>query len=63
MKTKKNKYDPKIKTVRYVELIDQNKIWLILNSALKMCKLPWHAAKNSILIIYCSIFKYLKFRH
>ena len=30
MKKQKNKYDHKIVTVKYLELIDQNKIWLIL---------------------------------
>ena len=30
MKKDKNKYVPKIETVKYLELIDQNKIWLIL---------------------------------
>ena len=30
MKKMKNKYDPKNKTVKYLELIDQNKIWIFL---------------------------------
>ena len=30
MKKTEKKYDPKIRTVKYLELIDQNKIWLIL---------------------------------
>ena len=28
MKKKKNKYDPKIEMVKYLELVEQNKIWL-----------------------------------
>ena len=29
MKKQKNKYDPKIETVKYLELIDQNRFWPI----------------------------------
>ena len=29
-KKQKNKYDHKIETVKYLELIDQNKFWLFL---------------------------------
>ena len=32
----KNKYDAKIETVKYLQLIDQNKIWLIFNTASKV---------------------------
>ena len=39
----KNKYDPKIETVKYLELIGQNKIWLIFNTASKVCKFPGNA--------------------
>ena len=31
-KKSENKYNPKTKTVEYLELIDQNKIWLIFNT-------------------------------
>ena len=41
-------YDPKIKSAKYLELIDQNKIWLIFNSASKVQKLPGHPFIHSI---------------
>ena len=44
MKKTKNKYDPKIETVKYLELIDKNKIWLIFNTASKVCKFPGRAS-------------------
>ena len=59
----KNKYDPKLKTVKHLELIDQNKTRLILNIASKVCKFPGHASSHSILNMFCSNFRYLKFRH
>ena len=33
MKKQKNRYDPKMETVKYLGIIDQNKIWVILNNA------------------------------
>ena len=33
MKKQKNKYDPKIEMVKYLELIDQNNIRLTFNTA------------------------------
>ena len=45
MKKTENKYDPKIETVKYLELIDQNKIWLIFNTAFKVCKFPGHESR------------------
>ena len=38
-KKQENKYDPKIETVKYLEIIDQNRIWLILNTASKVWKI------------------------
>ena len=46
---KMKKHDPKIKTVKYLELINQNKIWLVFNIALKVCKFPEHASSHSII--------------
>ena len=41
---RKNTYDPKIETVKYLVLFyqkDQNKSWLNFNTASKVCKFPW----------------------
>ena len=43
-KKQKNKYDPKIETVKYLELIEQNQIWPILTLPQKVCKFPGHAS-------------------
>ena len=40
----KNKYDPKTETVKYLELIDQNKFRLIFNTASKVCRFTGHAS-------------------
>ena len=55
MKKQKNKYDPKIETVKYLELIDQNKIWLIFNIASTACKFSGHASSHSIFNIFAQI--------
>ena len=54
---RKNKYDPKIETVKYLVLFDQNdqnKSWLIFNTASKVCKFPGlvsiHLIFNAILL-------------
>ena len=47
-KKQKNKYDPKIEMVKYLNLIDRNKIWLIFNTASKVFKFPGHASSYSI---------------
>ena len=44
----KNKYDPKIYTVKYLELIGQNKSWPIFNTDSKVCKFPVHTSSHSI---------------
>ena len=49
-KIQKNKYDPKTETVTYLEVIDQNSIWLFLKTASKACKFTGHASSHSILI-------------
>ena len=41
-------YGPKTKIVKNLELIDQNNIWLILNTASKLCKFTGYASCNSI---------------
>ena len=41
-KKQKSKYDPKIKTAKYLELIDQNKIKPIFNTASKAFKFRSH---------------------
>ena len=46
MKKQKNKYDPIIETVKYLEVIDQNKIWLIFNNASKVCKFTGHESSH-----------------
>ena len=46
-KKNENKYDPKIETVKYLESIDQNNIWLILNIASKVCKFTGHTPSHS----------------
>ena len=46
-KTEKN-YDPKIETVKCLELIDLNIIWLIFNTESKGCKFTGHASSHSI---------------
>ena len=43
-----NKYDPKIETVWYLELIYQHSIWIIFNTASKVCKFTVHASSHSI---------------
>ena len=43
-----NEYDPKLEMVKYLEPIDQNKIWLLLNTASEACKFPVHAYRHSI---------------
>ena len=63
MKKQKNKYNPKIETVKYLKLIDQNKIWPIFNAASKLCKYPGHASSHSIFDTFPSNFRFLKFRH
>ena len=40
----RNKYDPKIEAVKYLELIDQNEILLIHNTASKVSKFLGHAS-------------------
>ena len=55
MKKRKNKYDNNIKTVKYSELIFQNKISLILNIASKVCKFTGLASSYSILIFFSKI--------
>ena len=62
MKKMKNEYDTKIKTVEYLELIDQNKIWLILNTASKVCKFHGHASSHSMSNNFPPNFRFLKFR-
>ena len=39
--------DPKIETVKYLELINQNKIGLIFGTASKLCKFCGHASGHS----------------
>ena len=58
----KNKYDPKIETVKYSEPIDQNKIWLILTMPQKCANfLDMHLV---IRFEYFSPnFGFLNFRH
>ena len=48
-KKQKSNYDPNIESVKYIELIDQDKIWLVLNTALKVCKFSLHTYSHSIL--------------
>ena len=43
----KNVDDPKIETVKYLELINQNKIGLIFGTASKLCKFCGHASGHS----------------
>ena len=50
-KINKNKYDPKIETVRSLALFnqkDQIKSWLIFNTTSKVCKFTGHASSHSI---------------
>ena len=61
-KRKENKYDPKIETVKYLELIEQNKMWLIFNTASKMCKFPGHASNHSFFITFFTKFQIFKVR-
>ena len=54
----KNKYDPKIETVKYLVLFDQkdqNKSWLIFNTDSKMCKFSGLVYRHSI--FYAILFK------
>ena len=51
----RKKYDPKIETVKYLELIDQNRIWLIFNADSKLYKFPGHISSHSILFIFDQI--------
>ena len=46
-KKQKERYDPKIETVKYLELICQNKIRVILNTTSKVWKFPGHASSHS----------------
>ena len=62
-KKMKNKYDPKIEMVKYLELIDQNKIWLLLNTASKVYTFPRHVSSHSIFNTFSPNFKFLKFGH
>ena len=57
-KKTENKYDPKTETVKYLELIGQNNIWLILNIASKVCKFTGHASSHSIFIFFAQISHY-----
>ena len=62
-KKTENKYDPKVEVVKYLEVIDQNKIWLTFNTASKVCKFPEHAPCRSIFNTFLSNFGFLKYRH
>ena len=59
-KKQKNKCDPKIETVKYLEIIDQNKTWLILNTASKVFKFPGHASNHSTFNIFFTKFQIFK---
>ena len=39
-----DKYNPEINKVKYLELIGQDKTWLLFNTASKVCKSPGHAS-------------------
>ena len=52
-KNGKNKYDPKIEAVKYLELIGQNKIWLIFNTASKV----WNFLDMHLVIQLLMIFR------
>ena len=58
LKKQKNKYDPKIERFKYLELIDQNKIWPIYNTAPKMGKFPGFASSHSIFDFFAQISNY-----
>ena len=51
----KNKYYPKIKTVKYLELIDQDKFWIIFNTASKIWKFPGLESSHSIFTTFSQI--------
>ena len=50
-------YDPKIKTVKYLEIMDKNIIWLIFNTASKVWKFPGHASSHSFFIDFFTKFQ------
>ena len=51
----KNKYHPKIETVKNLELMDQNKNWLIFTTDSKVCKCPELASGQSIFNYFAQI--------
>ena len=59
----KKYYNPKIETVEYLELIDQNKNCLFLKTASNCAKFPEHASSHSIFKLLLTNFRSLKFRH
>ena len=52
MEKQKNKCDTRIETVKYLKVIDKNKIWLIFNTASKVYKVTGHASSNPILYFF-----------
>ena len=64
MKKMKKYYNPKIETVKYLELIDQNKNCLFLKTASNCAKFPEHASSHSIFnTFFLPNFRFIMFRN